>query len=60
MTDCLPDPAVLRVAEVYSVLDPLDRPLVTTMGMSMDKPLVDSEFGLVQRRSVISYQQPKL
>lgn len=26
----------------------------------MDKPLVDSEFGLVQRGSVISYQQPKL
>lgn len=60
MTGYPPDPAVLRVAEVYSVLDPFDRPLVTSMGMSMDKPLVDSEFGLVQRGSEISYQQPKL
>ncbi|CAM4537229.1 unnamed protein product [Leuciscus chuanchicus] len=60
MTGPLPDLSVLRVAEVYSGLDPLDMPLVTTMGMSIDKPLVDSEFGLVQRGSVISYQQPKL
>ncbi|XDV37930.1 hypothetical protein PO909_007468 [Leuciscus waleckii] len=60
MTGPLPDLSVLCVAEVYSGLDPLDMPLVTTMGMSIDKPLVDSEFGLVQRGSVISYQQPKL
>lgn len=41
----LPDLSVLRVAEAYSELDPLDRPLVTTMGMSATKPLVESEFG---------------
>lgn len=51
---------MLRVAEAYSELDPLDRPLVSTMGMSASKPLVESEFGTVQRGSIISYQQPKL
>lgn len=56
----LPDLSVLRVAEAYSELDPEDRPLVTTMGMSVDKPLVESEFGLVQRGSILSYQQPKI
>uniref|UniRef100_A0A1A7WVU1 Uncharacterized protein n=2 Tax=Iconisemion striatum TaxID=60296 RepID=A0A1A7WVU1_9TELE len=56
----LPDLSVLRVAEAYSELDPLDRPLVSTVGMSATKPLVESEFGLVQRGSIISYQQPKL
>nr|XP_023661379.1 uncharacterized protein LOC111840612 [Paramormyrops kingsleyae] len=55
----LPDLSVLRVAEAYSELDPLDRPLVTTMGMSANKPLVESEFRLVQRGSIL-YQQPKL
>nr|XP_055076863.1 uncharacterized protein LOC129456058 [Misgurnus anguillicaudatus] len=60
MTGPLPDLSVLRVAEVYSGLDPLDMPLVTKMVMSIDKPLVDSEFGLIQRGSIISYQQPKL
>ncbi|XP_017295491.3 uncharacterized protein LOC108250224 isoform X2 [Kryptolebias marmoratus] len=59
MTGPLPDLSVLRVAEVYSDLDPLEKLLVTTMGMSVEKPLVDSEFGLVQKGSVLSYQQPK-
>lgn len=49
----------LRVDEVYSVLPPEDRPLITKMGISTDKPLVHSVFGLVQRGSVLSYQQPK-
>lgn len=56
----LPNLSVLRVAEAYSELDPLDRPLVTTMGMSATKPLVESEFGLVQRGSILSCQHPKL
>lgn len=60
MTGPLSDPLVLRVAEVYRGLDLLDMPIVTSMGMSMDKPLVDSEFGLVQRGSVIPYQQTNL
>lgn len=60
MTGPLPDLSVLQVAETYDDLDPLEKPLVTTMGMSIEKPLVDSEFGLVQKGSVLSYQQPKL
>ena len=34
--------------------------MVTTMGMSTTKTLAESEFGPVQRGSVLSYQQPKL
>ncbi|XP_063043972.1 uncharacterized protein LOC134438351 [Engraulis encrasicolus] len=55
----LPDLSILRVDEVYSVLPPEDRPLITKMGIGTDKRLVESAFGLVQRGSVLSYQQPK-
>ncbi|XP_078140703.1 uncharacterized protein LOC144539475 [Centroberyx gerrardi] len=54
----LPDLSVLQVEEAYKNVDPLSRPLVCTMGMSADKPLVDSRFGPVQAGSVLSYQQP--
>lgn len=47
----LPYLSVLRVAGVYSELDPLKRPLVTAMGLSATKTLAESEFGLVQRGS---------
>ena len=57
MVGPLPDMSVLRVTEAYSGLD---LPMVTTMGMSTTKTLAESEFGPVQRGSVLSYQQPKL
>ena len=60
MVGPLPDLSVLRVTEAYSGLDLLDMPMVTIMGMSATKPLAESEFGPVQRGSVLSYQQPKL
>ena len=60
MVGPLPDLSVLRVTEAYSGLDLQDRPMVTTMGMSATKTLAESEFGPVQRGSVLSYQQPKL
>lgn len=56
----LPNLSVLQVVESYSELDPLDRPLVATMGMSATKPLVESKFRLVQRESILSYQHPEL
>ena len=56
----LPDLSLLKVAEAYSGLEPLDLPLVATMDMSVEKRLVESQFGLVQRGSVLSYQLPIL
>lgn len=46
---------MLQVAEAYSDFDPLHMPPVKTMGMSMEKPLVGSKFGLVQTGNVLSY-----
>lgn len=60
MVGPLPDLCVLQVAEAYSGLEPLDLPIVASMGMSAEKTLVESQFGLVQRGSVSSYQLPKL
>lgn len=53
----MPDLATLRVAEVYRDFPPLLAPLVTTMGMSAEVPLVQSAFGAVQAGSVLSFQQ---
>ena len=39
-------------------MDICDRPVVTTMGISVEKTLVESNFGLVQKGSVLSYHQP--
>ncbi|CAL8313815.1 unnamed protein product [Arctogadus glacialis] len=44
----LRDLAMLRVSEVYKDFPPSLAPLVTTMGMSADVPLVQSAFGAVQ------------
>ncbi len=52
----LPDLAMLRVSEVYKDFPPSLAPLVTTMGMSADVPLVQSAFGAVQAGSVQSFQ----
>ncbi len=51
-----PDLAMLRVSEVYKDFPPSLAPLVTTMGMSADVPLVQSAFGAVQAGSVLSFQ----
>ncbi|CAB1351236.1 unnamed protein product, partial [Coregonus sp. 'balchen'] len=60
MVGLLPDLSVLKVEETYRDFHMLDKPLVTTMVMTVDRPLVESAFGLVQKGSVLSYQQPKL
>ncbi|KAK1900386.1 ATP-dependent Clp protease proteolytic subunit, partial [Dissostichus eleginoides] len=60
MVGPLPDPCLFRVTEAYSAFSIEDRPLVTTMNMRPDKPLVESAFGMVQEGSVLSYQMPAL
>ncbi|XP_034088235.1 uncharacterized protein LOC117556808 [Gymnodraco acuticeps] len=60
MVGPLPDPCLFRVTEAYSAFSIEDRPLVTTMNMRPDKPLMESAFGIVQEGSVLSYQMPAL
>lgn len=55
----MPDMDLLRVSETYANFSPLTAPLVTTMEMSADVPLVESAFGPVQAGSVLSYQLPQ-
>lgn len=54
----LPDPDVLKVAEVYKDFSADIAPLITTMAISADIPLVDSAFGKVQEGSPISLPAP--
>ncbi|XP_076876591.1 uncharacterized protein LOC143525969 isoform X2 [Brachyhypopomus gauderio] len=54
----LPDPDVLKVDEQYKDFTADIAPLITTMAISADVPLVDSAFGKVQAGSPISYQHP--
>ncbi|MEQ2273300.1 hypothetical protein XENORESO_002308, partial [Xenotaenia resolanae] len=51
----MPDPDVLRVAEVYQNFAADLAPLITTMAISADVPLVDSAFGKVQEGSPIAF-----
>lgn len=46
------------LSEAYMDFYISSKPLVTTMGISGDNPLVDSVFGKVQAGSIPSYQQP--
>lgn len=54
----LPDPDVFKVDEVYKDFSADIAPLITTMAISADVPLVDSAFGKFQEGSPISYQHP--
>ncbi|XP_034063803.1 uncharacterized protein LOC117540949 isoform X2 [Gymnodraco acuticeps] len=54
----LPDPDVLKVSEAYKDFSADIAPLITTMAISVDVPLVNSTFGKVQEGSPISYQHP--
>lgn len=54
----LPDLSVLRVDEVYCDLPSDVAPLITTMAMDINVPLVDSSFGKVQEGSVLSIHMP--
>ncbi|KAG5273004.1 hypothetical protein AALO_G00171700 [Alosa alosa] len=54
----LPDPNVLRVAEVYADFAAELAPLITTLAISPDIPLIDSALGKVQEGSLIAMQHP--
>ncbi|XP_029958785.1 uncharacterized protein LOC115396857 isoform X2 [Salarias fasciatus] len=58
VTSPLPEISALRVDEVYHDLPSDTAPLITTMAISNDVPLVDSLFGEVQEGSVLSYHMP--
>ncbi|KAF7641138.1 hypothetical protein LDENG_00292300 [Lucifuga dentata] len=54
----LPDLSALRVDDIYHGLPTDITPLITTMDVSTNVPLVDSAFGKVQEGSVLSYHCP--
>ncbi|XP_037535870.1 uncharacterized protein LOC119412904 isoform X1 [Nematolebias whitei] len=54
----LPDLSVLRVSEMYEDFAAADAPMICSMGISHEFPLVDSALGKVQAGSPLSYQQP--
>ncbi|MED6245234.1 hypothetical protein ATANTOWER_000494 [Ataeniobius toweri] len=54
----LPHLATLNPGPAYAGMKAESLPLICTMNISADKPLVDSIFGKVQVGSVLSYQQP--
>uniref|UniRef100_A0A8C1CNC2 SWIM-type domain-containing protein n=1 Tax=Cyprinus carpio carpio TaxID=630221 RepID=A0A8C1CNC2_CYPCA len=54
----LPDPSTLDPKAVYADFKPGSLPLICTMNLSPDKPLVESIFGKVQAGSILSYQHP--
>ncbi|XP_046873725.1 uncharacterized protein LOC124466095 [Hypomesus transpacificus] len=54
----LPDLSVLRVTEGYKDFPTAEAPMICSMGISCEIPLVDSALGKVQAGSPLSYQQP--
>ena len=56
----LPDMTVLRLNDIYHGMPRDVAPLITTMGITGDIPLVESIFGKVQEGSVLSYHLPTL
>ncbi|KAK0156244.1 hypothetical protein N1851_000466 [Merluccius polli] len=56
----LPDMTVLQLNDIYHGMPRDVAPLITTMGITGDIPLVESIFGKVQEGSVLSYHLPAL
>ncbi|KAK2872166.1 hypothetical protein Q8A67_022063 [Cirrhinus molitorella] len=54
----LPVPSTLDPKAAYADFKPDSLPLICTMNLSPDKPLLDSIFGKVQAGSILSYQHP--
>lgn len=52
--------SLLQIGEMYKDFDISDKPLVATMATSDEKTLTETAFGLAQKGSVLSYQQPIL
>ncbi|XP_041940533.1 uncharacterized protein LOC121704035 [Alosa sapidissima] len=58
LTGDLPDLSVLRVTEVYNDFPAAEVPMICSMGITCEIPLVESALGMVQAGSPLSYQQP--
>ncbi|XP_049333757.1 uncharacterized protein LOC111190676 [Astyanax mexicanus] len=54
------DLSVLQIGDTYKDFDREEQPLVATMGISDEKTLVETAFGMAQKGSVLSYQLPIL
>ncbi|KAI4899361.1 hypothetical protein NFI96_008252 [Prochilodus magdalenae] len=54
------DLSLLQIGDAYKDLDIKEKPLVATMGISDEKTLVETAFGMAQKGSVLSYQLPIL
>lgn len=54
----LPDFSVLRMTEVYKDFPATEAPMIYSIGISCEVPLVDSAPGKVQAGCPLSYQQP--
>ncbi|CAM4733060.1 unnamed protein product [Leuciscus chuanchicus] len=54
------DISLLLMEDMYKDFSIREKPLAATMGISDEKTLVETAFGLAQRGSVLSYQQPVL
>lgn len=52
------DMSLLEIDDAYKDFELSEKPLVTTMGITSEKTMVETAFGLAQRGSVLSYQQP--
>ncbi|XP_067271626.1 uncharacterized protein [Pseudorasbora parva] len=60
LTGDLPDLSVLQVKEVYKDFSIAEAPMICSLGVSCEIPLVDSALGKVQAGSPLSYQQPAI
>ncbi|CAM4713093.1 unnamed protein product [Leuciscus chuanchicus] len=54
------DISLLLMEDMYKDFSIREKPLAATMGISDEKTLVETVFGLAKRGSVLSYQQPVL
>lgn len=50
--------SLLNIGNVYEDFSTLEKPVVANMGISDEKTLVETVFGLAQKGSILSYQQP--
>ena len=54
------DLSLLQIGDAYKDFDIKEKPLVATVGISDEKTLVETAFGMAQKGSVLSYQLPIL
>lgn len=50
--------SLLNIGDTYQDFDVMEKPLAATMGITVEKTLVETAFELAQKGSVLSYQQP--